>query len=682
MKNSVKFLFVLGLAVVAGALSLLPSQGQVGNEGSPPGVIVKNPAESPELAIAVSMRQGAYIRNATAAEFVHFTLRTLPQQSAFMYLYDVAVKTGEVRLLFPNRAVQKNFLPSGEYAFPEDFMKGFPIENDGLHFVQAIATQRPLDLSLGLEQFRLLGTEPEIVRLGIETLIRDQGLTRSQWTADWTRYSVVPLKPTSGNEVNLIVSVIDSAGNEIPGAQFYLEDLSNNTKVNDWTYLSIATPPKTLILNTGIRYRLKARADRFKTQLDCKLQSSPGLKQPCDFSLSSSDKVNFLLEPLPPPFAHFKVDNPGCAGTPVQFDASGSVPRSEITKYVWDFGDPTAPPVEVIPPDPLKTHTYYNVGTYPVKLTVFFKDGQNPDKQVPALDQQVEVIPAGESDCLQRPPVRTPPIEDGDGKVITQGNVVALRAKKQGVATLPSLPDPPVKAPDTGNQVQVSLKYDFTQLPRQEDMGPNKVNAQAAAVLRIVDTRTKRYTTRVVCKVLETGQRPDTDTPFICSKSISLDNLMNQLGITRNLLRVELGVELNVSSAIDSDFVNVRFILDQNTLTSGSSSTCASVNTQQAYSKGAPVGITFHNGCNRAIQFPNSAPWLIKNSSQVVVYVPPQTPTPIFVEREQQYVWDQKDNSGKQVEPKGNNGEQFTIEFTTIGPDGKSELHFATFTIK
>jgi glucose/arabinose dehydrogenase len=95
-----------------------------------------------------------------------------------------------------------------------------------------------------------------------------------------------------------------------------------------------------------------------------------------------------------PPVASFKANpNPVVAGTPVQFDATGSYdPNGTIVSYAWDFGDNSTGAT-----GPTPVHTYSFVGQYNVSLTV-----TDNESYTSTAFQEVQV--------LTPPPAPLPPV--------------------------------------------------------------------------------------------------------------------------------------------------------------------------------------------------------------------------------------------------------------------------------
>lgn len=497
MRRFVKCIAVAVLAATAGALSLLPSQGQVG--GPPPGVIVKNPAES-ELAITVEMGQAVYIETATAAEFVRFRIN----QQAFVYLYSVA-PSGEVRLLLPNRAAVNNFLAAGEYAFPEDFMPGFTIGPPGTYYVQAIATLLPIDLKPGSELFRLLGIDPETSRRAVERLITSSGLTAAQWAANWTQYSVVKTQPTAGGYGKVTLKVADPKNAAITDALVKIEKLDNQgnpvkTEL-DWRTVG---PSLTWQLEAGVKYRLQARRPTLYTpdpQRVCQLRGVS--LSPCVIELVANDnlQISFTLQPIEGPVALFEVQTPQgpCVGKEIRFDASKSRPQDKIVSYLWDFGDDT---LEKKPKGSSTTsHVYLLPGRYTVRLIVEFTGGDLLSTTATVEVQRPATLPA----CLTSPPrtIELFPSNDGTrANAVIEGGAHTHTVRHGFAATLAL-----VALPKQGD-LKLNFKYEVMTFPEGE-VQAGEVFAQSFLSVVFVDKDEKPILqSSQIFSVIELGKTP------------------------------------------------------------------------------------------------------------------------------------------------------------------------------
>lgn len=213
MKRLVRFVLVAVLLGAVGLL-LLPSQAQQQPTQAatvPPGIIVKPPGES-ELQVGIKVGQAVYGvgQKVEAGEYIRFALN----KQAVVYL--LLIKSdGEVRLLFPNKFVQANFLLPDAYTFPGPGLLDRPFEipgPEGIAYVQAIATPVPIGLEppTFTEDFPLLGGAPELVKAEIEWRIQRLQLRSADWAAAWAQYEVMKTLPFAQPPTgNLVVKVID-----------------------------------------------------------------------------------------------------------------------------------------------------------------------------------------------------------------------------------------------------------------------------------------------------------------------------------------------------------------------------------------------------------------------------------------------------------------------------------------
>jgi PKD repeat protein len=496
MRRFVKFLVVAVLAAAVGALTL-PGQGQVG--GPPPGVIIKNPAES-ELSITVEMGRGVYVEKATAAEFIRFKL----SQSAFVYLYEVR-PNGEVRLLFPNRAASNNFLAAGEYAFPEDFMPGFPISAEGTHYVQVIATLLPVELSPGGELFRLLGTDPDVVRRGVESLIAQSGLTAIQWAANWTQYRVVKTQPTAGGYGRVTLKVVDDKNAAIRDALVKIEQIrpDGTTKLElDWTPVGTELSRQ---LEAGIKYRLQARRPTLFTpdpQPACQIRGVTF--DPCVIELVENDNLQiiFPLRPIEGPIAILEVQIPQgpCVGKEIWFDASKSRPQDKIVSYLWDFGDGTL--AKTSKESSKVTHVYLLPGSYRVRLIVEFTGGELRFETKTVEIQRPATLPA----CITAPPraIEIFPSNDATrANVAIEGKAHTHIVRHGFAATLA-----PVTLPPEQGGLKLNFKYKVLTFPEAE-VQAGEVFAQSFLSVVFVDKDGKPILQpQQIFPVIELGKVP------------------------------------------------------------------------------------------------------------------------------------------------------------------------------
>ena len=75
----------------------------------------------------------------------------------------------------------------------------------------------------------------------------------------------------------------------------------------------------------------------------------------------------------PVQIAFYSSTSPTCLGSPMCFQDLSTVPNppaTYITTWVWNFGDGTPPDTIHFPNNPNVCHTYTDIGTYPVSLTI------------------------------------------------------------------------------------------------------------------------------------------------------------------------------------------------------------------------------------------------------------------------------------------------------------------------
>lgn len=477
MRRFAKLLAVAVLAATVGALTLPgQSQGQVGKP--PPGIIAKNPAES-ELSITVEMGRGVYISRATAAEFVRFKIN----QSAFVYLYEIAPHE-EVRLLFPNQAAPSNFLAAGEYAFPEDFMPGFPIGSPGTYYVQAIATLLPIELQPGSELFRLLGTNPALVPHTVEQLISDAGLTAAQWAASWNQYRVLSEQPTAGGYGTVKIKVVDPKSNVIKDALVKIERLKPDGATVDRTELDWTTVGSELSrqLEAGVKYRIQARRPTLYTpdpQLNCQIKEVPFT--PCVIELVAGETLSvvFVLQPIEGPIADFVYRTPQgpCVGKEIILDATASRPQDRIVSYLWDFGDGA---LEKKPAgSPVISHSYLLPGQYTVHLIVEFTGNELRSATKTVEIQRLATLPA----CITSPPqaIELFPPNDSRRANATIEEGAHTHTVRHGFAVTLA----PVALPEQGD-LKLSFKYEVITFPEAE-VQTGKVLAQSFVSIVFID---------------------------------------------------------------------------------------------------------------------------------------------------------------------------------------------------
>lgn len=96
----------------------------------------------------------------------------------------------------------------------------------------------------------------------------------------------------------------------------------------------------------------------------------------------NSTTVNHIVVANDLPHAYFDVDEPVCAGNPVQFTDYSTTASGYINMWHWDFGDGNDTIIN-FPDDPNVTHVYSNNITYNVTLTVETSIGCINDITIP-----------------------------------------------------------------------------------------------------------------------------------------------------------------------------------------------------------------------------------------------------------------------------------------------------------
>jgi len=647
MRRFAKLLIVAVLAALAGTFGLLPSQGQVG--GPPPGVIIKNPAES-ELSITVEMGHTLYVQNTTAVEFVRFRIN----QSAFVYLYEVA-PNGEVRLLLPNRAARNNFLASGEYAFPEDFQGGFPIgaEGEGRYTIQAIATLLPIELGPGVELFQRLGSNPDQVRQGVELLIAQSGLTATQWAANWTQYRVVKTQPTAGGTGKVTLKVVDNKNTPISDALVKIEQIDaqgNPVKVElDWRTVDTGLSWR---LESGVRYRMLAKRPPLYVpdpQTVCKI-SKGGLETtlaPCEFELVPNDDllVTFTLEPASEA-VDFRVSNPKgsnpyCVGIRIEFDASASRPGEQILSYQWDFGDGTTK----LEKESSTSHIYRHPKKYQVTLVVTYQGGRTKSTM-----KTIEVAEATHPRC---PPLRTATVEEKAKFELRPPNTIAFEVRN-GYAIVPV---PNLSLPPGSPGIRLSFQYLITAFPTQDVLGAKAFVLSYVSVLFLdAQGNTLAGAPQTVLYAIEAGKLPTLLQPQEITSILKVPDGakgMQVLAVTSVLATAEAtedpvvitysGFQLAPTSGINPDpcatlasgrVVGGQFLGDQ------------------FFRWGEPIAFRFSNTCSQAIALRSEIGWWRIIDTLTGRELFRTVPTAVSVPAGQSLVWtwDQRNAQGQFIE--------------------------------
>ncbi len=319
-------------------------------------------------------------------------------ENAFLYLFDYAPKGKTSLLLAPSKLTPQVFLEAGKsYIWPRDFSDGELIIPNvtGEHLIEAVVTPQQINLfappETSSETFTPLGSDPDEIRARVTTLIAAHGITSASWSLDSRRVFYDPL-PISGSPSNssdlyadLFILMKDNGGNLITGnyspqvlvdGDRELSKLTVNfngspqgTRVEklhrENTRASLAPSATNHILRSNNPCRvtfadIAEAADRSK----CTLNGS-------DLAFRGKILITFTLDRDTEPVAAFYV-RPTEIGIDqeVLFDASPSGPESKIKSYSWDFGD------NITSTGKQATHKYGQIGDYSATLTIITSDNR------------------------------------------------------------------------------------------------------------------------------------------------------------------------------------------------------------------------------------------------------------------------------------------------------------------
>ncbi len=395
-----KLVRFVSVVVLLAAVGLWPGfvgaqpPGQAGTV--PPGIIVKPPGES-ELQVSINVGQAVYReeKEVEAGGYIRFTLN----KQAVVYL--LLIKSdGEVRLLFPNKFVQANFLLPGTYTFPGRGLLESPFEipgPEGIAYVQTIATP----VSIGLEpqafteEFPLLGRAPEAVKTWIERLIAGKQLRPAEWTAAWTHYEVIKkttpfAEPPTGD---LTVTVIDKEKRQ-PLADAKVSVAGRPGLV--WT--DVRGEAQVLFLPPG-DHQVSVERNGYK----------PAMK-PVRIGSGQQSTESFELDPEPRR-AVLKAPAKAFVAEIIRFDARES--SGPIILYEWVFDGNCTGDVCTIQKrtrQPFVDHAYDKAGVYKPIVIVVFEDGTTARGELPSpgritITPRPEVPGAPGSTVLTRTPI-------------------------------------------------------------------------------------------------------------------------------------------------------------------------------------------------------------------------------------------------------------------------------------
>lgn len=614
---------MVGLLILGGLAGL--GHAQAGPEGPPPWIITKDPAES-HVNIAVWMGPGPFQVGQPAQDFIHLALR----QDACAYLLDIGPQPpatqGRVEVLLAR------CLSAGTYSL-EALVPGLSVpQPEGQHFVQALATLFPIDLQEG----RVLGPDPELVRLAIETRIRERGLGREHWAADWTTYRALRVIPFAGAQPQgyVRVTILDPQGREVPGA---------TVSVGGGEFQSLPRN-KMIQLSAGEHtFRARARFYRPDPQKACRVRKG-GLvedKPDCVVEVAAEDtwrnplEVIFTLQPPDTPHAAFTVPDAICAGVRVEFDASPSGPQEQITEYLWDFGhgaivriartDPETPPNPKVP------HTFPAPGSYTVRLTVYFMEGppQFAEHKATVINREECLIPPLPEETFPPNEPFLASIQREDGAIIeTVRNGYAL-AIAQNVALPPS-----------GERIRLGFNYQFEAFPFK-DVEEGKAFVSSYVRLLFLDREGQPLPPGQQpppLRVLEVGETPAVGPhQDYTSFPVSLPE-----GIPREELDIRVFVVTSVQATFEASLepVIVRFQgFDVKEVPPSPECAALQISQQGIFRLGQTVSFEFRNDCDQPLTLPNSAPWVIKDNNGRIAFTPARQPGTILLPPGQAVSW-------------------------------------------
>ena len=184
---------VICLAWHAGVGVALALQGNAGGEDAMtapaeaeqlvPQSIIVQPAPS-DLRVTIETDRSRYRVGDTVE------IRFWVSEPAFVYIYNQDTR-GNVRLIFPNRFDQDNWVRAGEHRLPGSGYR-FRVEGPpGTEYLQILATRtrlRNLDWRNIREAFPLLGNDPLKVKEEVRSFL--DVIPERSWSSAWTRFTV------------------------------------------------------------------------------------------------------------------------------------------------------------------------------------------------------------------------------------------------------------------------------------------------------------------------------------------------------------------------------------------------------------------------------------------------------------------------------------------------------------
>jgi PKD repeat protein len=367
----------MGLIIVLGLV--LPATGiltGISQESSDPSWLIRNSFGDSIIQLSVWTSNGDFQADESYDQIVSFKVSS----PAYVYLFNIspASNNRQVQLLLPNKSTTNNFFAAGTYSLNEEYTIVGPA---GEAYVQAVASPIPLDISgSDIDTFRSLGNDPELYLDGLKLLIEAKGLTALEWTGDWTSYGVIAsgVEPLAGSRCARIL--LQAPALQGKTVQYSIDANCINSRPMTGQFVGPNSPEISQVLEGDRTITISATG--FDGQV-IKQKVSFGSAQTIQFaSLKPVEYFDVNINPVNPEIYQN-----------VTFAADLRTTR-QISSYLWDFGDGSAQQEGVSVP-----HLYQKPATsdapYRVKLTIFFKDNQDPQSVVVSKSLEVgsEPIP-------------------------------------------------------------------------------------------------------------------------------------------------------------------------------------------------------------------------------------------------------------------------------------------------
>jgi hypothetical protein len=484
----------------------LPGESQT-SSGLPTWLLIPAPAPT-LLQPAIWTGRTAYRTGETARDFVFFSIN----QPAYLSIIHIEA-SGVVRLLLPNQAQLDNFYLPGSHRLAQ------PVEisrQEGTHYLQIIATPVPVALAKDFpELYPQLGTSAEAVKRQILAQLAARPLVHGEWGASWARYATAPAAPASSNPfAQWTIRAVDGdcrTGAEVRDASVFLDGAK--------------TPLPAFVPLTVLRgdHALRVEAIGYRPT-DARVRSTGSPTQDVCINLRPSEFIRgqafFTYTPAPRVYDH------------VIFDAT----RSRAHLYKWDFGDgsPLAAGERV-------GHTFAYVGTFNVKLSVQFFDGESEVTVLP-----VQVRP---SEPCALPSAR-PACQGGS----READSLTLEARAPGHVHL--LWSETVL---TGRETRLNFQVLFEEFPRPTAAQTVSIKIESYAQVELFDRSGLRLD---AVRLYTANTEATAGLGPVPGQSLALSVLLRDLFSTTNLAkagRLRVSAVLNVQSLPSSMSVRVRY---------------------------------------------------------------------------------------------------------------------------